>query len=114
MFRHWVRRLPNLLRLILSLTLSLAAFTQTRPSANEPASVAVAKLPAASTPGYAGAERCATCHDAEAKAYSKTAHARLNTGKDTITGCEVCYGPGLAHAESYENGEPNPMSPAEQ
>jgi predicted CXXCH cytochrome family protein len=53
---------------------------------------------------YVGADRCKLCHDAEAAQYAKTPHAKFSVpGKNYIAGCEVCHGPGKAHAEAEEN-----------
>ncbi len=49
--------------------------------------------------------RCRSCHKAEYKEYEKTAHAKVSvSGKDYISGCEVCHGPGKAHADAIEAG----------
>ena len=53
--------------------------------------------------GYAGAERCQTCHKAESGEFNKTHHAAIKPAqKDSVTGCEMCHGPGKAHADGEE------------
>ena len=92
----------------------VSAVGQNRPSATEPSSVAVVTAP----PGngeYAGAERCAACHDAEFRAYSKTAHAALKPAHPgDVTGCEMCHGPGRQHADAYESGTQDTRNDAEK
>jgi DmsE family decaheme c-type cytochrome len=54
--------------------------------------------------GYAGDDTCATCHDAEAKALSRTLHGKAQNPRTPSAqngrACETCHGPGQAHAES--------------
>ena len=59
---------------------------------------------AASPPGdYTDPERCRSCHKPEFAEFNKTVHARIAApGKDYITGCEVCHGPGKAHSDAVE------------
>lgn len=81
----------------------LAISGQTRPAASEPASVRVAALAPVAGAGYAGAERCQSCHKAEFGEYSKTHHAAIKPPRaDSVTGCEMCHGPGKAHADGEE------------
>jgi predicted CXXCH cytochrome family protein len=55
---------------------------------------------------YAGIERCRSCHKPEYREYQKTAHAKVSVpGKDYVSGCEVCHGPGKAHADAIESAE---------
>ena len=55
---------------------------------------------------YAGAERCRSCHKPEFAEFQKTAHAKITfPGKDYVTGCEVCHGPGKAHSDAVEAAE---------
>jgi predicted CXXCH cytochrome family protein len=55
---------------------------------------------------YAGLARCRSCHRAEYREYEKTAHAKVSVpGKDYISGCESCHGPGKAHADAVEAAE---------
>lgn len=52
------------------------------------------------TPGrYAGAETCARCHEASSFSMDRTGHAKVQ--HDGITGCEICHGPGAAHAAAH-------------
>jgi predicted CXXCH cytochrome family protein len=92
-FKHW---------LVLFLPL-VAASGQTRPAASEPASVSVAALAPVAGAGYAGAERCQSCHKAEFGEFNKTHHAAIKPPhSDSVTGCEMCHGPGKAHADGEE------------
>ena len=55
---------------------------------------------------YVGVDRCRSCHKPEYREYAKTTHSKLSVpGKDFISGCEVCHGPGKAHAEAIEAAE---------
>jgi predicted CXXCH cytochrome family protein len=55
---------------------------------------------------YAGIDRCRSCHKPEYRQYEKTAHAKVEVpGKSYISGCEVCHGPGKAHADAIEAAE---------
>jgi hypothetical protein len=55
---------------------------------------------------YAGKERCRSCHKPKYREYEKTAHAKVSVpGKDYVSGCEVCHGPGKAHADAIEAAE---------
>jgi len=81
--------------------ISSVVWGQTRPSATEPSSISVAVIPKAAGDVYAGAERCLTCHRAESQQYEKTKHASLPAASgNSVTGCEMCHGPGKAHAEA--------------
>ncbi|MBV8847925.1 MAG: cytochrome c3 family protein [Bryobacterales bacterium] len=80
-----------------------ACFGQTRPSAAEPPSIAVAPLTAPEGTQFTGSDRCASCHRAESLEYAKTRHASLAaTAKNAIADCEMCHGPGKAHADAEE------------
>ena len=55
---------------------------------------------------YAGIDRCRSCHKPEYREYEKTAHSKVSVpGKQYISGCEVCHGPGKAHADAIEAAE---------
>lgn len=55
---------------------------------------------------YAGIDRCRSCHKPEYREYEKTAHAKISVpGKEYISGCEVCHGPGKAHSDAIEAAE---------
>jgi predicted CXXCH cytochrome family protein len=55
---------------------------------------------------YAGIDRCRSCHKPEFREYEKTAHAKVSVpGKNYVSGCEVCHGPGKAHADAIEAAE---------
>ncbi len=80
-----------------------AGFGQTRTAATEPSSVTVAPIRPEEGGLYAGAERCSSCHRAESLEYGKTHHAALTpAAKDSVAGCEMCHGPGKAHADAEE------------
>ena len=76
---------------------------QTRPAADEGTSVAAAETPAISSAGYVGPENCRSCHKPEFREFNKTVHASLKPVKEgEVTGCEVCHGPGKAHADAEQ------------
>ena len=54
--------------------------------------------PAEEAGQYAGAEACATCHEAQAEALAGTQHGKRAFGKQSDKGCEACHGPAAAHA----------------
>ena len=67
---------------------------QRRPQAAEPTAVSVAAMAPLAGASYAGAERCQTCHRAEASEFNKTHHAAIKPPqKDSVTGCEMCQVP---------------------
>jgi len=69
----------------------------------DPTSVSVAAMAPLAGAGYAGAERCQTCHNAEFSEFNKTHHAAIKPPqKDLVIGCEMCHGPGKAHAGAQE------------
>jgi len=83
--------------------LCAAVFGQRRPMAPDPTSVSVAAMAPVAGAGYAGAERCQTCHNAEFGQFNKTHHAAIKPPqKDSVIGCEMCHGPGKAHADAQE------------
>jgi len=52
---------------------------------------------------YAGHEACIECHDDIGDLKAGSYHRRVN--------CEVCHGPGAAHAAGVEAGEDEPVFP---
>ena len=89
--------------LLVVFLLCAAAFGQRRPSAPEAASISVAAMAPVPGAAYAGADRCRTCHQAEFQEFSKTHHAAIKPVQpDSVTGCEMCHGPGKAHADAQE------------
>jgi len=53
---------------------------------------------------FAGADACASCHEAESRDFVSNPHSKTETrGNGTVT-CESCHGPGKAHVES--GGDP--------
>lgn len=96
---------PPLLALILAASYSLLptlAAAQRMPEAYQGPSVAW-KSAEGNPSDYTGADRCQSCHKAEFTEFAKTPHARMAVpGKNYIAGCEVCHGPGKAHADAME------------
>lgn len=94
--------------------LGTGASGQTRPEAVEPPSMSTNGIPGAGG-NYVGSDHCVLCHDAEAAQFSKTVHARLKAERPgQIVGCEMCHGPGKAHADYYESGVPDTRSTNEK
>ncbi len=88
--------------------LGVGGLAQTRPAATEPSSVAAQAIAPAAGGGYVGAERCRSCHGAEFREFGKTQHAAIAPAKpDAVTGCEMCHGPGKAHADAEEGAQGN-------
>lgn len=84
------------------LVLSAPLLAQKLPASSQGPSVAW-KFSEGSSDDYTGADRCRSCHKAEFTEFQKTAHAKVVApGKNYITGCEVCHGPGKAHADAVE------------
>lgn len=80
-------------------------FAQKMPGATQGPSVAPTVV-LGKADEYAGAERCRSCHKPEYREYEKTAHAKISVpGKDFVSGCEACHGPGKAHADAIEAAE---------
>lgn len=81
------------------------ALGQKMPEATQGPSVA-ASFTVGKPEDYAGMDRCRSCHKPEFREYEKTAHAKVSVpGKDFVSGCEVCHGPGKAHADAIEAAE---------
>ncbi len=91
--------------LLCCLALAHAASGQKSPESSSGPSVAEAFVKA-NPSDYAGIEECRSCHKAEYTEYEKTGHAKASIpGKSFVTGCELCHGPGKAHAQAMENAE---------
>src|SRR5215831_1513101 len=96
--------------LLTTLTLLLGipngpAFAQKVPEASQGPSVAATFIEGRPE-DYAGIDRCRSCHKPEYREYEKTLHASVTVpGKSYISGCEVCHGPGKAHADAVEDAE---------
>jgi len=73
---------------------------QTKPTAEHAAEQAVIANPSDASL-YAGTDTCRTCHEEIAKSYDHGPHWKtlLNHRGVQYQGCEVCHGPGKAHAE---------------
>ena len=96
------RPIPPAHWLVGLLLLCAAAFGQTRPEAPVPPSVTVASAPITGA-SYVGSERCQSCHKSESLQFDLTHHAALKPAKaNSATGCEMCHGPGKAHADGEE------------
>src|ERR1017187_4815791 len=81
------------------------ALGQKMPESTQGPSVA-ASVVLGSPEDYAGIDRCRSCHKPEYREYEKTAHAQISVpGKSYVAGCEVCHGPGKAHADAVEAAE---------
>ena len=81
--------------------LATIGLAQTMP-AGAPPSVSVSPVRQIAQSAYTGAERCTSCHRAESLEYAKTVHAKLPAIPNSATGCEMCHGPGKAHADGEE------------
>ncbi|MGH9513330.1 MAG: cytochrome c3 family protein [Terriglobales bacterium] len=85
--------------------LSVAASAQKMPESAQGASVAP-KFFEDNPSDYIGINGCRSCHKPEFREYEKTAHAKVSVpGKSYVSGCEVCHGPGKAHADAIEAAE---------
>lgn len=105
--RAWWPLPPQIIRLVL-LTIgivvvySIARFFLTPPSFHEYGwyrGNALREI-AGQHPVYAGREACAECHDEEAQKLASAGHKSL--------ACEVCHGPGQAHADAPDVDEYKP------
>jgi DmsE family decaheme c-type cytochrome len=56
--------------------------------------------PAETKGGYTGSEVCRNCHEDSYKNFLVSAHADAKLPDGSAKGCEVCHGPGSAHADA--------------
>src|SRR5215469_1630845 len=100
------RAVPSFLVLAVFLWIPVdRALGQKVPGATQGPSVAPSFI-IANQNDYAGIDRCRSCHKPEYREYEKTAHSKVTVpGKNYISGCEVCHGPGKAHADAIEAAE---------
>jgi DmsE family decaheme c-type cytochrome len=85
-----LRRAAGTLIAIFVLT-AIAALGMNTPSQSQPAT---------GEAQYVGSEACAQCHEARAKEFANSVHARVEMDGAVIadhTGCESCHGPGSLH-----------------
>jgi len=95
--------LRGLVWLMLLLFVAINSSGQTRPAATEPSSITIAPIMPVAGGAYAGADRCRSCHRPESLQYGKTKHAALPPAHaNSVTSCEMCHGPGKAHADAEE------------
>jgi len=79
------------------------ASAQKIPVATAGPSLAWKLAPQPASESYVGAERCQSCHKAEATEFGKTAHAEIKDEKaHKAMDCETCHGPGKAHSDAVE------------
>jgi len=78
-------------------------YAQRRPAPAKGPSVAWTAPTKGQPSDYVGEETCAICHQLQAEQFKKTAHADIApNGAKMGVGCEMCHGPGKAHAEAEE------------
>lgn len=101
---RWAVALRNSVFLVL-VVFAANCVAQKMPASN--AGPSVAPAPVIGNPAeYAGIDRCRSCHKPEYREYEKTVHAKISVpGKDYVSGCEACHGPGKAHADAIEAAE---------
>ncbi len=78
-------------------------YAQRRPAPTKGPSVAWKAPTNAKASDYVGEATCAICHQVQAEQFNKSAHAGIAPkGAKMGVGCEMCHGPGAAHAEAEE------------
>jgi DmsE family decaheme c-type cytochrome len=73
------------------------------PSSQAPSSP---QAPASPPAGYAGADTCVVCHEAEGHSIKSSPHGNVTNVKSPMggLGCESCHGPGQAHVDDENKG----------
>lgn len=77
---------------------------QKMPNASQGPSVAGQPPEFSAAPSeFAGTDTCRSCHKEEVIEFQKTAHSKVSFPKKPyIQGCEMCHGPGKAHADAVQ------------
>jgi len=73
------------------------------PSSQAPSSP---QAPASPPAGFAGADTCLVCHEAEGNSIKSSPHGNVTNVKSPMggLGCESCHGPGQAHVDDDNKG----------
>lgn len=97
------RAVASTLLVVLLFAAVASVGAQRRPSATQAASVTVRLGVQSRDQGFAGEDRCRSCHRAELTEFHKTPHAKVtdDAGSRQMD-CESCHGPGKAHADAEE------------
>src|SRR5436190_5172558 len=78
----------------------------TQAPAPAPAPAQKAAVAVTQPAGYAGADTCALCHEAQATDLGHSRHGQTNDPRSPAAtlGCESCHGPGQAHVDDEAKG----------